>query len=252
MKKHLLPKFVIATVTTLCVFFSQGQLFAQNKSAKPLVDNLASDLHEQAQRYREAGLEYQRIGNLAAAMSLYQKAIVVDPSYAVAYNDLGVIYEAQGNPQRAEESYLKAIRIDPNYLSAYTNLALCYENQRNLEKAAYYWAKRAGLGSLDDPWTQKAISRFKDIRLVLSSKPISDAQEEEVLGLMKDISVYKSTLNKNNRTLAQDHFLKAKQNYQKGDLAAAIKEALDAQYLDQDNPEIEAFIENTESRALLR
>ena len=252
MKNRLLPKFVIATITTLCVLCFGGLLFAQNKPVNPSGQDISNGLHDQAQQYREAGLEYQRVGNLSAAMSLYQKAIVINPGYAVAYNDLGVIYEAQGFSKRAEESYLRSIKIDPSYLSAYTNLALYYENQRNLEKAAYYWAKRAGLGALDDPWTQKAISRFKDIRLVLSTKTISDAQEEEVLGLMKDISVYKSVLNKDDQSLAQDHFLKAKQSYKKGDLAAAIKEALEAQYLDQGNPEIEAFIEKTESRALLR
>jgi hypothetical protein len=35
-------------------------------------------------------------------------------------------------------------------------------------------------------------------------------------------------------------------------MATAVQEALDAQYLDQDNPEIEAFIEKAELRALTR
>jgi hypothetical protein len=39
---------------------------------------------------------------------------------------------------------------------------------------------------------------------------------------------------------------------EKGDLATAIKEALDAQQLDEKNPEIEAFIENVEAIALRR
>ncbi len=209
-------------------------------------------LQEQARKYREAGLENQRMGNLPAAMSLYQKAIAIDPGYAVAYNDLGVIYEAANFPERAEESYLKSIKIDPDYSSTYTNLALFYESQRDLEKAAYYWAKRSGLGLPDDPWAQKAASRLKDIRLVLSNRPIADQREEDVIDLMKDAAVYKSVLNKDNKALAQTHFSKARQSYNKGDLATAVKEALDAQYLDQDNREIEVFTEKAVLRALSR
>lgn len=252
MQNRSLPKFIIITTTTLCVFCFVGLLFAQNEPVEPAAQANPNSLQEQARKYREAGLENQRMGNLPAAMSLYQKAIAIDPGYAVAYNDLGVIYEAANFPERAEESYLKSIKIDPNYPSTYANLALFYESQRDLEKAAYYWAKRSALGSPDDPWAQRAASRLKDIRLVLSNRPIADQREEDVLGLMKDAAVYKSVLNKDDKALAQAHFLKAKQSYNKGDLATAIKEALDAQYLNQNNPEIEAFIEKAELRALSR
>lgn len=175
MNKDILPKFLITLIVMLCVFSSGGNFFAQRAMAKPAQED-PDQLHLQAQQYRQAGLEKQRIGNLAEALSLYQKAIVIDPGYAVAYNDLGVIYEAMGFPERAEESYLKSLKIDPGYLSAYSNLALFYENQRDLEKAAFYWGKRAQIGSPDDPWTQKASCRFKDIRI--SREPISDQREE--------------------------------------------------------------------------
>jgi Flp pilus assembly protein TadD len=250
MQNRFLPKFIITIIITLCVFCFVGLLFAKNKPVDPAARNIPNELQEQAREYRQAGLENQRMGNLPAAMSLYQKAIAIDPGYAVAYNDLGVIYEAANFPERAEESYLKSIKIDPDYLSAYANLALFYENQRDLEKAAYYWAKRAGSGLPDDPWTQRAASRLKDIRLVLSSKPIADQREKDVIGLMKDAAVYKSVLNKDDAALAQARFSKAKQSYNKGDLATAVKEALDAQYLDQNNPEIEVFIEKAVLRAL--
>ncbi len=261
MKKLFLPKFVITTATTLCVFCFVGSfcslrspcsLFAQNKPVVPLGQYAPNELKEQARKYREIGLENQRMGNLGEAMSLYQKAVTIDPGYAVAYNDLGVIYEAAGFLKRAEGSYLKSINVDPAYLSAYTNLAFFYENQRDLQKAAFYWNKRVGLGSPDDPWTQKAVSRLKDIRMVLSDTPITDAQEDDVLGLIKDVTVHKSALSKDDKLLVKDHFSKAKQSYERGDLAAAITEALDAQHLDQNNPEIAAFIEKAESRALSR
>jgi len=250
MNNRLLPQFLITSIATLCVLCSGETLFTRRAIANPAAQENSDGLHLQARQYREAGLEKQRVGNLAEAMSLYQKAITVDPGYAVAYNDLGVIYEAMGFPERAEESYLKSLKIDPAYPSVYTNLAFFYENQRDLDKAAFYWGKRAQLGSADDSWTQKAASRFKDIRV--SKQPVSDQREQEVLGLITDVAVNKSAANKDDKTLAQDHFQRAKNSFKRGDLVTAIKEALDAQNLDQDNPEIEAFIEKAELRALSR
>jgi Flp pilus assembly protein TadD len=235
-------------------------LFAQgadlDKSAKKetalFQEGKLTTLQEQARMYRRQGLEMQNIGNPDSAMSLYQKAIELDPAYAVAFNDLGIIYEAKGLIDLAEKNYLKSIKIDPMYLSTYSNLALLYENKRDLEKAAFYWEKRAQLGALNDPWKEKAKQRLADIRSVLSKRPVEDAREEEVIGLMKDVTMYKSRLRKDNKALSQEHFEKAKRSYNKGDFATAIKEALDAQYLDPTNEEIEKFIEKVQTRALLR
>lgn len=243
MNIRLLPKFIFITIITLGIFYFSGLLFAQEETNSSLDKESMGDLSVQARQYRQEGLEKQRMGNLPEAMSLYQKAIAMDPGYAVAYNDLGVIYEAAGFPDRAKDSYFRAIKVDPGYLSAYTNIALLYEEQRDLERAAFYWAKRAELGSFDDPWTQKAANRFKDIRAVLSNRPVADALEDDVLGLIKDISVYKSAFSKVDQKQARHHLRKANQYYRKMKLTAALKEALDAQFLDQNNPDVKEFIE---------
>ena len=247
MNIRLLPKFLLITIITLFVLSFGSLLFAQDEMNDFTGSETSGILPDQARKYREEGLENQRMGNLPAAMNLYQKAIALDPTYAVAYNDLGVIYEAAGYPDRAKESYFKAIKVDPSYLSSYTNIALLYEEQRDLDRAAFYWAKRAELGSLDDPWTQKAASRFKDIRAVLSNRPVADAREEDVLGLIKDVSVYKSVFNKADKVQAKNHLRKANIYYNKRKLAAAIKEAAQAQDLDQGSAEIKEFIERIDA-----
>jgi tetratricopeptide (TPR) repeat protein len=252
MNNSLPPKLIIIPVAILSVLFFVRFTFAKEVKNAYLVEGVADIKQEQASKYRELGLECQQMGNLAEALSFYQKAIAINPNFAVAYNDLGIVYEAMGSFGRAEENYLKSSKIDPTYSSAYTNLALFYEGQRNLEKAAFYWGKRVEVGTPDDPWTQKAANRLRDIRSSLSNRPFSDEREEDVLGLMKDISENKSGFNRNDETLSQMHFKKAKQSFDRQDMATAIKEALDAQYLDQDNQEIEAFIEKAELRALTR
>lgn len=252
MNNHLPPKFIITVIAILSAFYFVAQVFAKELKTGSAIEDISDVKQEQAEKYRQLGLEYQRIGNLGEALGFYQKAVAMYPDYAVAYNDIGVIYEAMGDPGQAEESYLKSIKIDPAYPSVYTNLALLYESQRNLEKAEFYWGKRIEVGDQNDPWTQKAASRLRDIRMSLSSRPFSDAREEEVLSLMDDVTGDKSEADQSDETLAQAHFKKAKLNFDRGNLATAIKEALDADNLDPNNPEIEAFIEKAELRALTR
>ena len=200
--------------------------------------------------YREEGYLLQSKGDLDGAMTLYQKAAQIDPSYAVVYNDLGVVYEAKGMLDRAEESYLKAIKIDPKFLSPYSNLAIFYENKRDLDQAKIYWEKRVRLGSGEDAWTQKARKRLEDIRLVLSDRPLEDIREREVASFLKDIENQKQIFGEGNKGRSLRLFEKAKMSFEAGEYAAAIKEALDAQQLDPSNKDIESFIEEAQVKAL--
>ena len=211
-----------------------------------------TQLQLEARAYRDQGLKYQQIGNIDAALGFYQKAIELDSLFAVAYNDLGVIYETKGETDRAEESYLSAIKIDPSYLSACTNLALFYENKRDFNKAAIYWGKRAALGSPEDPWTEKAKKRLEDIQFVSSRTPLRDSREHEVVEFLKEVANKKALLKNDDKALAREHFSKSKKSYDKQDYPTAIKEALDAQQLDPDNPEIQNFIDKAQVRALTR
>ena len=205
-----------------------------------------------ARDYRNQGWELQRRGDLDGAMSLYQKAIEIDPFYAVAYNDLGIIYESNAWLDRAEQSYLQAIKVDPNYPSAYSNLALLYENKRDLKKAAFYWEKRAELGSPDDPWTEKAKKRLEDIHLALGEKTLTSIREQEVVDLIKDMAIKKSISKLDNKTLANMHFEKAKLSDKRGDELAAYKEATQALQFDPSNQEIEKFVGKLQTRLLTR
>jgi len=210
-----------------------------------------SELQKQARAYRKEGLDMQNLGNLESALTFYQKAVQLDPGYAVAYNDLGIIYETAGAVDLAEENYLKAVNINPNYLSAYSNLALLYENKRDLARAAYYWRRRADLGFADDPWTEQALRRLKDIQAVQApaARP-AISREQDVISLTKDVLNRKSLEQSSPRELARTHLEKARMYEQKNDDLAALKEAIDAQILDPSNKEIEAFVEKTQRRLL--
>jgi tetratricopeptide (TPR) repeat protein len=225
-------------------------------------------LQQQARTYRAQGAQFQRIGNLDEAMAFYQKALEVDPAYAVACNDLGVIYEAKGLTDRAEKCYLMAIQIDPVYASPYANLALLCEGKRDLVMAAFYWGKRAALGDPADPWTAKAKQRFEDVRLVLGDSSLS-LHEQEVLEFMSQTTARKTAVKeaeyekvtrskpaivKKDPSLqqAKDLFWQAHVEYEAGNYEEALKKAVDAYLLDPENKNITDFIDKLQTMLLLK
>lgn len=178
---------------------------------------------EQARLYRSEGLEQQRQGNLSAAVTCYQKAIALDPAYAVSYNDLGIIYEARGLLGLAEANYLEAIRRDSGYASAYSNLALLYENKNDLNKAFSCWQKRLELGMPADPWTEKAKAKIDElIQRIPELK--RDFIEKEALNLIKAINEEKKAKKIKELEEIQNRFIAAKNLYNRHKYQDAIKE----------------------------
>ncbi len=110
----------------------------------------------QAQHYRSEGYKFQSLGDVDRALSFYQKAVDLDPTYAQAYNDIGVIFENQGQLDRAEKYYKKALEMDSDLMAAHTNLAFVYEKKGNIKKATYYWKKRYLQGTKGDYWREVA------------------------------------------------------------------------------------------------
>jgi len=222
--------------------------------ALPSLSFGSKNLQEEARNYRDKGYAAQASGDLDTAMSYYQKAVELDPAYAVAYNDLAIIYDSKGFKRKAQEYYLKCLQIDPYYKSAYSNLANLYEEQGDLESAAKYWKKRIEIGDVDDPWTLKAKERLQNIGMIREDIG-QELKQMETADLMKSIAREKSSLEdkvspgeanqKERKEKAKKLYLKAKADYLKGDYAAALKEAVTAQYLDPTNSDIEGLINKT-------
>jgi tetratricopeptide (TPR) repeat protein len=130
----------------------------------------AASLREEAAGYRTQGYEAQRRGDNAEALSNYQKATALDPTYPTPHNDLGVLYEEMGRLEEAEREYQEALTLSANYLEPHANLAMLYERTGQREKAIFHWMKRYQLGDAHDPWTARAEERLLSLG-VLKSHP---------------------------------------------------------------------------------
>ncbi|MBD2644553.1 tetratricopeptide repeat protein, partial [Aphanizomenon sp. FACHB-1401] len=93
-------------------------------------------------------IAYNNLGNalyyqkkLDGAVTAYQKAIELDPNYAIAYNNLGNALSDQKKLDEAVAAYQKAIELDPNYAIAYNNLGNALSDQKKLDEAVAAYQK---------------------------------------------------------------------------------------------------------------
>jgi tetratricopeptide (TPR) repeat protein len=94
-------------------------------------NNLASLLHS--------------VGELAAAMKIYEKTLQIDPHFVTGYYNLGATLKAQGDFLRAIEAYKKAIALAPDYAPAYQNLGVVWLKVGAVEESKQAFAKAIAL-----------------------------------------------------------------------------------------------------------
>ena len=149
-------------------------------------------LQEQAQTYRNQGLEFQGQGRLDQAIVCYRKAIMIDRNFVIAYNDLGIVYEAKGWPDRAEQIYLTALKINPNYARIYSNLAMLYEGKKDYRQAVKFWVKRIESGRPGEPWVEEAKQRLDELRKA-EPEIVQEYLQEEAAMLTREVAGKKKT-----------------------------------------------------------
>jgi protein O-mannosyl-transferase len=109
--------------------------------------------------YYNRGLEYYRQGELPQAFSDFNKVIEIDPGFADAYNNRGLVYFYQGSFSKAISDYSKAIAINPDYAGAYNNRAIVYYRLRQYDKAWGDVRKAQGAGFTVNPGFLSALSQ---------------------------------------------------------------------------------------------
>ena len=207
-------------------------------------------LKKQAHQYRKEGFQAQLKGNYSDAVSSYEKAIELNPAYAVAYNDLGVVYEKMDLLDKAEASYKKAIEIDPHYASTYTNLALFYEKGKDFEEAARLWRRRIELGEPADTWTYKAKQHLENLSKI-DKRLYKIYEEVETLELIGEVKGLKRKIKDSSQLAAEVYFARGKEHYERGQYLKALKELHRATNLDPRNKKIEQLLIKAQKRALL-
>jgi tetratricopeptide (TPR) repeat protein len=105
-----------------------------------------------ASAYTSRGVAYAQSGDqYNQAISDFSKAIEISPQFAKAYKDRGFAYYKKGQYDQAIIDYGKALEINPRYADAYFNRAVAHYTKGEYEKAWSDVHRIEGLGLQVNP-----------------------------------------------------------------------------------------------------
>ena len=94
-----------------------------------------------ANAYINLGIAYGKQDNYTKAIQIWEKTIELNPDDANAYINLGIAYGEQNNYTKAIQSYEKALELKPDGMNTYVKLGIAYGEQNNYTKAIQSYEK---------------------------------------------------------------------------------------------------------------
>ena len=76
--------------------------------------SVVADERDEAKDQVKFGIKVAQLGLWREALTHWERAIKLDPTYAPAYNNLAIGYEQQGDFDKARNAYQKALELNPN------------------------------------------------------------------------------------------------------------------------------------------
>jgi Flp pilus assembly protein TadD len=78
------------------------------------VPALAQKSRSEAEKQVKFGINVAQYNLWREAITRFERAADIDPTYAAAYNNLAIAYEHQGDLNNARKAYEKALKLDPD------------------------------------------------------------------------------------------------------------------------------------------
>lgn len=98
----------------------------------------------QAYEHFNEGVREQAKGNVIAAETAYNRAMLMDPNNPeyrkFVLNNMGVVYAQQGDFDQAAAAFRQVLEMDPAYKPAQLNLGLVYDLKMDRLSSLEYWA----------------------------------------------------------------------------------------------------------------
>lgn len=166
------PQLAAAYRYRASVFKEMGELDASSEDYGKLLE-----LQPDALFYNRRGLVYEEKKDFASAVKEFNKAIELNPKWAIPYNNRGYAYLNQKQYAQAQEDFETAIKLDGSMPTPYINLAGLAWQQKKDKKATYQYLEQAlkhnfkDFDSLYDEdqkgWLFKGINRTAEFRAVM-------------------------------------------------------------------------------------
>jgi glycosyltransferase involved in cell wall biosynthesis/tetratricopeptide (TPR) repeat protein len=117
--------------------YQAGQRYLDSDQFEQAIQVLQKSvaLQPQAAAFEQLGKAYGRLGQYAQAVTQFQRAIQLDPSYLHAYSGMGYMLLEQQQYAEAIAAFEAAIEINPTFPWAYEGLGRTYLYQQNYAAA---------------------------------------------------------------------------------------------------------------------
>ena len=129
----------------LILYLKNAAIHYLNENKLDITENICLQLLDLAPDDNDTYIFFLNIlinqNRLEEALFYGEKAININPNYAINYNILGVIYAKMGNLETAINYYYEALNIDANLVIAYKNIAAAFDWQDEMGKAIFYYEK---------------------------------------------------------------------------------------------------------------
>lgn len=112
---------------------------------------LVKDFPEHAGPWANLGIIYARSNRRDQAIGALAKAASLNPDNKVAFNWLGILYREAGDLTRSRLSYERALKLDPDYALAHLNFGILLDVhlKRPAEALPHYRAYQQSAGADD-------------------------------------------------------------------------------------------------------
>lgn len=136
-------------------------------------------------QYTKLGRAYVEQGDSGMALSVYNRAVELNPSDASIHFNIGDAYMQEDDPEHAVFAYSKAVALNPSDADAYKNIGVAYERQGKLDKAAETYEKALEIysrgGSLErKPGRYDAYANLYYIKYLMAKQWIQERLRHSV------------------------------------------------------------------------
>lgn len=134
-KAHVLTGFrVIVGLTSILLWAVPISVEAMpsvmRKNLQPPIVKL-----REAEAYNNRGVELAEQGKFKDAITAFNRAIKIHPTYENAHNNLGLAFGSQDNFLEAVAAFNRALEINPKNFETYNNLGIALGSQGKFEAA---------------------------------------------------------------------------------------------------------------------
>jgi len=144
----------LEALTEGCV--QDDQIILRIESCTRLIEAAPETEGNLAWAFNNRGLAYEAVRRFQKALSDYNTALLLDPTYAVGYNNRGNIQARLGDLDAAIADHSQAVEIDPDYADAWYNRGADYEEFGDLLSAVEDYSRAL---EADGDYTQALVAR---------------------------------------------------------------------------------------------